>query len=379
MYEGDAPRAEQRAAALALDRDLLRELLGAEELRELIDPEALAAVEEDLQRLGARAARRRSPTRCTTCCARLGDLSDAGAGGARGARARRRRRCAAGWSPSGAPCRSGSAGSSAGSRRRTRASTATRVGAVPPGGLPEAFLEPVDDALGAPAAALRAHARPVHDRRGREPLRAGREATRSGRCGAGGSRGAGARRDPPRTAGAGEREWCDPDVLRRLRRASIAALRQEIEPTDAGDARALRPLVARHRPLRAVRRARRSRTGRGDGAGMPLGGGPDRLREVLAPLQGVALSPEVWERDVLPRRLGRYDPAWLDRLCSAGEVVWAGAGAGGGRGGRVALYFREDAPYLGPPPPRRRRPGGRAARRAARAARARAPPSGRTC
>jgi ATP-dependent Lhr-like helicase len=82
---------------------------------------------------------------------------------------------------------------------------------------------------------------------------------------------------------------------------------------------------------------------------MPLDAAPDRLREVLAPLQGLALTPEVWERDVFPRRLGSYDRTWLDRLCAAGEVVWTGAGSGAGRGGRVALYFREDAPYLGPP------------------------------
>ncbi len=91
---------------------------------------------------------------------------------------------------------------------------------------------------------------------------------------------------------------------------------------------------------------------------MPAGGGPDRLRELLAPLQGIALPREVWERDVLPRRMGRYDPAWLDALCSSGEVVWVGAGAGGGRGGRVALYFREDAPYLGPPAPGGEAPSG---------------------
>ncbi len=51
MYEGDAPLAERRAAALSLDRDLLRDLLGAEELRELLDPGVLADVELDLQRL----------------------------------------------------------------------------------------------------------------------------------------------------------------------------------------------------------------------------------------------------------------------------------------------------------------------------------------
>ena len=49
MYEGDTPNAERRAAALSLDRDLLRELLGQEELRELIDPGALEQVEADLQ------------------------------------------------------------------------------------------------------------------------------------------------------------------------------------------------------------------------------------------------------------------------------------------------------------------------------------------
>jgi ATP-dependent Lhr-like helicase len=85
---------------------------------------------------------------------------------------------------------------------------------------------------------------------------------------------------------------------------------------------------------------------------MRLDAGPDRLRELIAPLQGVALTREVWEGDVLPRRLGHYDPTWLDRLCSSGELVWVGAGTGGGRGGRVAFYFREDAPYVGPPPGR---------------------------
>ena len=70
MYEGDTPNAERRAAALSLDRDLLRELLGQEELRDLIDPAALAEVEADLQRLSERTQARPTPTACTTCCAR---------------------------------------------------------------------------------------------------------------------------------------------------------------------------------------------------------------------------------------------------------------------------------------------------------------------
>ena len=69
MYEGDTPNAERRAAALALDRDLLRELLGQEELRELIDPEALAEVEESLQHL-TEVAHGQGPRRaCSRCCA----------------------------------------------------------------------------------------------------------------------------------------------------------------------------------------------------------------------------------------------------------------------------------------------------------------------
>ena len=79
------------------------------------------------------------------------------------------------------------------------------------------------------------------------------------------------------------------------------------------------------------------------------GAGIDRLREVLVPLQGLALPAEVWERDVLPRRVGAYSPTWLDQLCASGEVVWVGAGALGRSTGRVALYFRDDAEAIGPP------------------------------
>ena len=68
------------------------------------------------------------------------------------------------------------------------------------------------------------------------------------------------------------------------------------------------------------------------------------------PLQGLALPVEIWERDVLPRRIGAYSQTWLDSLCASGEVVWVGAGSIGRSSGRVALYFREDAPLIGAPP-----------------------------
>ena len=130
--------------------------------------------------------------------------------------------------------------------------------------------------------------------------------------------------------GGSDREWCDVEVLRRLRRASLAALRKEIEPADQRRLAAFLPSwqgVDRHS---------------GAGAGV------DRLREVLVPLQGLALPVEIWERDVLPRRTGAYSQSWMDSLCASGEVVWVGAGPLG-RSGRVALYFREDAPAIGPP------------------------------
>jgi ATP-dependent helicase Lhr and Lhr-like helicase len=131
--------------------------------------------------------------------------------------------------------------------------------------------------------------------------------------------------------GGTEREWCDPEVLRRLRRASLAVLRKEVEPVDQ---RAL----ARFEPA-----------WQGVDRHPATGAGVDRLREVLVPLQGLALPPDVWERDVLPRRAGAYSPAWIDQLCAAGEVVWIGAGALGRNSGRVVLYFREDLGVLGPP------------------------------
>ena len=119
--------------------------------------------------------------------------------------------------------------------------------------------------------------------------------------------------------GGSEREWCDPDVLRRLRRASLAALRREVEPAEQ---------AALGRFLPAWHGIGRRAT----------------LREALVPLQGLALPVSLWESEVLPRRVPGYQPAWLDGLCAAGELVWVGAGLD-----RVAVYFREDAPVLGRP------------------------------
>ncbi len=323
MYEGDTPNAERRAAALSLDRDLLRELLGQEELRDLIDPEALETVEADLQRRSER-TRADSVDALHDVLRRLGDLTagevaervtglDAAASLEVLASERRavRLRLAGGerWV----------AAEDAGLYRDA-------LGAVPPSGLPEAFIADVPDALERLA---RRYARThgpftsgeIRARYGIDltPVLAGLE--RAGELVRGELRPGGA-----------EREWCDPEVLRRLRRASLAALRKEIEPADQ---RAL---------------ARFAPSWQGVDRHPPGGAGIDRLREALVALQGLALPVEVWERDVLPRRIGAYSPSWMDQLCAAGEVVWVGAGALGRRSGRVALYFREDAALLGPPP-----------------------------
>jgi len=204
------------------------------------------------------------------------------------------------------------------------------LGAAPPGGLPAAFLEDVTDALTKLIVRYAATHGPfttdeVRARYGVDPSAALRELERDGTLVRGELR-------PQQSGGiTGEREWCDPEVLRRIRRASLAVLRKEIEPTDQ---RALaRFLPGWH----------------GIDRHQAAGAGIDRLREVLVPLQALPLPAEVWERDVLPRRIGAYSPAWMDELCASGEVVWTGAGAGSGRSGRVALYFRDDAALLGPP------------------------------
>ena len=324
MYEGDTPNAERRAAALSLDRELLRELLGQEELRELIDPDALAEVIDSLQHK-VEAARAKDRDALQQILRRLGDLTPEEA----------EERVVEGYSAASmltklererraARIRIG------GEERWIAAEDAAlyrdALGVPPPPGVPEAMLDSKDDPM---VALMRRYAR-THGpftteeparRYGADPSPALRELERAGDLVRG-----------ELLPGGTEREWCDADVLRRLRRASLAHLRAEAE---AVEPRELARFLPNWQNVDAYR---------------PAGAGPDRLREALVPLQGVALTPEVWERDVLPRRLGTYSAAWLDELCTGGEVVWVGAGALGRSGGKVALYFREDVRLAGPPP-----------------------------
>jgi ATP-dependent Lhr-like helicase len=324
MYEGDTPNAERRAAALALDRDLLRELLGQEELRDLIDPEALVEVEEQLQHR-TEAGRAGDRDALQQLLRNLGDLTAEECA----------ERVQAGYSAASmleklVAERRVARVRVAGEERYIAGEDAglyrDALGVPPPAGLPETFLEEHPDAM---RALVRRWARThgpfptarLAERYGVDPLPALRELESEGAMVRG-----------ELLPGGTEREWCDSEVLRRVRRASLARLRKEVEAAD-------RTELARFLP-----------SWQNVDAYRPAGAGPDRLREALVPLQGVALTPKVWEQDVLPRRLGAYSPTWLDELCTSGELVWVGAGALGRSDGRVALYFREDVRLAGPPP-----------------------------
>jgi len=295
MYEDDTPPAERRAQALSLDRELLRELLGQEELRDLLDREAVDEVEAQLR------GSPRSPDELHDLLRLRGDLEPAEYDEAFAAILVAERRALR--------VRIG------GEERLIAAEDAGRyrdaLGVMPPAGLPDVYLEGGEQPLRALVLRYAKGRGPftsaeANDRFGTDVEPVLRELEREELLVRGELRPGGA-----------EREWCDPDVLRRLRRASLAALRKEVEPAEQA---AL-------------------------GRFLPSWHGIDRratLREALVPLQALALPVSLWESAVLPRRVPGYQPAQLDQLCATGEVVWVGAGLD-----RVAVYFREDAPVLG--------------------------------
>jgi ATP-dependent Lhr-like helicase len=323
MYEEDAPLAERRAAALSLDRELLRELLGAEDLRELIDAAALDDLELELQHL-AEGRRARNPDDVHDLLRRIGDLT-ADEVRARSATDPRD------WLD--ALVRDGQALPLhvAGEERLVAVEDAARyrdaLGAALPVGVPAVFAEPVAAPLeGLVARYARTHgpflARDVAARIGatEERVRGALVSLETkGRVVLGEFR-----------PGGLEREWCDVDVLRSLRRRSLAALRREVEPVDAAT-------LARFLPeWQAIARPR---------------SGPTALADTIDQLQGAAIHASILETDVLPLRVQGYRPADLDALCASGEVVWMGAGGVGADDGRIAVAFRDQMRLLAPPPP----------------------------
>ncbi|TME25094.1 MAG: DEAD/DEAH box helicase [Chloroflexi bacterium] len=316
MYEGDAPLAERRAQALTLDKELLAELLGTEELRELLDPRAIELLELELQGL-LKERWPRDTDEAADLLRRLGDLTGPEAE-ARGIRAE--------WLDQLERERRAVRVRIADEERWIAAEDVARyrdaLGVALPVGLPDAFLEKVNE----PLASLLVRWARTHvpffsadpAARWRLPLREVEQALR--RLAGRGDIVAGEFR--PGHAG---REYCHPDVLRSLRRKSLAALRREVEPVPVD-------VLGRFLPG-------------WHGVGVQASG-LDRLSEIIFQLQGCAIPASVLERDVLPVRVREYRPQLLDQLISMGEVVWTGRGSLGSSDGRVALYLRSDGPRL---------------------------------
>ena len=348
MYEGDSPLAERRAQALTLDRELLAELLGTEELRELLDPAVIAELELELQGLEPERWSR-DADEAHDLLARLGDL-DRGELAARGVRPA--------WIDALETERRACAVRIQRAERWIAAEDAGRyrdaLGVTPPPGLPEAFLDPVAEPL---ESLLRRWAR-TH-----VPFLAADAAVRWGmpvsqveqalrRLVGRGDLLAGAFRH-----GVSDREYCHPDVLRTLRRRSLAALRREAEPVPVEVLARFLPVWhgLTSLPSRQEGKPLRSRGGGGPPAPERVrtaegGRAADRLLECVFTLQGLPLPASVIERDVLSARIAGYRPALLDELIAMGEVVWVGRGALGTGDGRVALYLRGDAPRLAAEP-----------------------------
>ncbi|AGA90372.1 Lhr-like helicase [Thioflavicoccus mobilis 8321] len=324
IYEQDAPLAERRAQALTLDRGLLAELLGQAELRELIDPGVLAELEAELQHL-AEERRARDADELHDLLRRLGDLSKPEI-------AARTRGDGRTWLEQLFAQQRAAAVRIAGEARSIAADEAAlyrdALGVVPPPGLPQAFLDPPPQPL---AHLLRRFAR-CHG-----PFVTGEPAARYGL--------------PPGAVepvlraleaegrlvrgelrpGGCEPEWCDAEVLRRLKRRTLARLRNAVAPVDAAT-------LGRFLP---------------DWHGLDgKRGGPERLLEVIAQLEGLALPWSTLHSVILPRRVAGFAPEMLDMLAAAGEIVWIGRGPLGARDGRIALYRRgRVARLLVPPPP----------------------------
>ncbi|WP_328726325.1 ATP-dependent helicase [Streptomyces sp. NBC_00259] len=321
LYEGDSPLAERRAAALSLDSRLLAELLGQAELRELLDADVLAELEQELQWLTE--DRGLKDTEGVADALRvLGPLTTAELT-ERGADPR--------WPEELAGARRAIRVRIAGADHWAAIEDAGRLrdalGTALPVGVPEAFMEPVKDPLGD----LLARFARTHG-----PFTSSRAAARFG-LGAAVTDGALQRLAAGGRVVQGEfhpsgigQEWCDAAVLRRLRRRSLAALRQELEPVPPAALATFLPQW-QHLGNNSLR-------------------GVDGLARAVEQLQGAPVPASALEKLILPSRVSGYAPGLLDELTTAGEVVWAGAGALPGKDGWISLYLADAVPLLLPQP-----------------------------
>jgi ATP-dependent Lhr-like helicase len=325
LYDGDAPLAERRAQALTIDQEQLREILGEADLRELLDPEAIAEVEETAQCL-AENWRARSADGIHDLLLKLGDLSREELARRvvspelveqvdRLVRARRVLEIRV-----------------AGERRLIAVEDAARyrdaLGVPLPPGIAVSLLEPVAQPV---LELVRRYARThgpfttkaVAERFGLHgDVVEGvlRQLGHEGRVLEGGF-----------VPGGLHREWCDAEILRQIRRKSLARLRREVEPVEQ---RTLARFLTHWQGLLRLRRS-----------------GPahlDAVLDVIESLQGAPLPASLLETAILPARIAGYEPAWLDTLIAAGEVAWAGVEPLGERDGRIALYLSDKLPLLLP-------------------------------
>jgi ATP-dependent Lhr-like helicase len=323
VYGGDAPLAERRAQALTIDQDQLRELLGEADLRELLDADVIAEVEETAQCL-AENYRARSADGINDLCLKLGDLSreelvrriatpELMQQVDRLVRARRLLELRI-----------------AGERRLIAAEDAARyrdaLGVPLPPGLAGSLLEPVAQPV---LELVRRYARTHGPFTLRDPAdrfaldvtvveKVLHQLAQEGRVLEGGFR-----------PGGLHREWCDAEILRQIRRKSLARLRREVEPVEQ---HTLARFLAHWQGLLVPRRTGAARL--------------DALLDAVESLQGAPLPASLLETAILPARIAGYDPAGLDTLIAAGEVAWAGIEPMGERDGRVALFLSDKLPLL---------------------------------
>jgi ATP-dependent helicase Lhr and Lhr-like helicase len=326
LYGGDVPLAERRAAALSLDATLLGELLGRVELRELLDPTVVVETERRLQWLdGSRTLR--DAEDAVELFRVVGDLSTVEAA-ARGVPQE--------WLAELVAARRVVAVRIASEERFIVVEDAGRVrdglGVALPVGVAHAYLEPVPD----PIFDLVARYARTHG-----PFTATACAARFGlgvfvveqalkRLAAIGRVSAGEFTPVEVAAAIVGNEWCDTDVLRLLRRRSLAALRREIEPVPPAVLAAFLP--------------------RWHQIGQTGARGTEAVAATLDQLQGATIPASAWERLVLPARVSDYSPAYLDELCASGELIWAGSGSIPGGDGWLVFAWADSASLLLPPP-----------------------------
>ncbi|MBM9463138.1 ATP-dependent helicase [Aeromicrobium sp. YIM 150415] len=325
LYDGDLPLAERRAAALSLDPDLLAELLGRTDLRELLDPEVVATTERELQRLVPERAAR-SLEHVADLVRTIGPLS------AEEITARtdiEHRGEVSDWLSSLRDQRRLIEVPIAGEPRWAAVEDAARLrdalGTALPMGIAAAHLESPEDPLGDLVARYaRTHG----------PFTAEGVAGRYG-LGRAVAETALARLAEHRRVVAGEfdptasgrEEWVNAEILRRLRARSLAAARHQVEPVD-------RQTFARFLPAWQQVGSRHR--------------GPDALLAAIDQLAGVPIPASAWETLVLPQRVADYQPPMLDELLASGEVWWSGAGTLAGNDGWVRIFPADVDPVAEP-------------------------------